>query len=142
MDTDLVTIGCVIVLIALGRRIVEAFVRAYEVKAQMRLQAPQQDNAATERLGHDLRSELAQLRDTSTQFALSMDHTLKRIEQRVEFLERKTGLIGASPSVPDPPMPRAANFQQTNVNNGTLQERLDAEPQVDASPQQIVAQIK
>jgi phage shock protein A len=37
-----------------------------------------------------LRQEVSQLRDTSTRFDVSLQHTLERIEQRLDYLENKT----------------------------------------------------
>jgi hypothetical protein len=50
-----------------------------------------------------LRTEIAQLRETTTQHALSLQHSVERLDQRVEFMERKS--IAANEPVSIDPVP-------------------------------------
>jgi len=43
-----------------------------------------------------LRQEVAQLRDTSQAYDLTIDHQLQRVDQRLEFLEGKRGYVAPS----------------------------------------------
>jgi len=42
-----------------------------------------------------IRQELAQVRETSTQYALSLEDALQRIERRLDNLEQRVGAIEA-----------------------------------------------
>lgn len=74
------------------RKIIESMNRTRVEMAQLRSQ--QQGSASSQELAalrddvSALRRELQQLRDTSTQYDISFDSALQRMESRVEFLER------------------------------------------------------
>jgi len=46
----------------------------------------------------ELRGIVTQLRETSTQHALSLQHTVERLDHRVEFIERKLADTYATPN--------------------------------------------
>jgi predicted nucleic acid-binding Zn-ribbon protein len=74
-------------------------------RTRVELAKLQTQQKGTENVGHDLtlvREELAalrqqidDLRDTSTQYDLSFDTALQRMERRVEHLEQQQNRIGA-----------------------------------------------
>jgi len=59
--------------------------KADERRHQLAMQSQQSQSHHVE----TLQTELHQLRDTSTQFDVSLQHSLDRIEQRLEHLERR-----------------------------------------------------
>ena len=78
--------------------IVVLVLKSQERKLQIHLQMKQSHNALSDEQYRELRAELLQLRDMSTQFSLSMEHAVHRIDQRVENLERK--LFGRMETTP------------------------------------------
>jgi len=63
--------------------------KANERRQQLDIQARQSQDYAADARFAALQSELAQLRDTSTQHAVSLQHALERMEQRMEHVERR-----------------------------------------------------
>ena len=66
------------------RSMTEADIR----RQQLRFTA--QTNAASTSEIQQLRAEIAQLRETTTQHAMSLQHSVERLDHRVEFMERKS----------------------------------------------------
>lgn len=67
------------------RVVMQADIRKLELRREAQAsQAP----IASDELAQ-LRAEIARLRDTSTEHALSLQHTVERLDRRVEFLERQ-----------------------------------------------------
>jgi hypothetical protein len=88
-------LGLVAILMVFGTPLVLQFAKARERIAMMKMQAPQAPDQEIIRQLDALRQEIAQLRDTSTQFDLSHNNALERLEQRVSSLETK-GVATAS----------------------------------------------
>jgi len=69
------------------RIITEADIR----KQQFRFNSPPQTAVAPSSSEiQQLRAEIVQLRETTTQHAMSLQHAVERLDRRVEFLERKS----------------------------------------------------
>ena len=66
------------------RTVTEAGIR----KAQMSNDTMSQMNASSSAEIQKLRDEISQLRETTTQHALSLQHSVERLDHRVEFIER------------------------------------------------------
>ena len=73
--------------------------KSHDRKQQLDVLRLQQsrDDASAQRM-NAMQAELSQLRDTSTQFAMSLDHTLKRLEHRLEHMERRMNDVSESKS--------------------------------------------
>jgi len=84
------TLGVCIPLLAIGAGIVETITRSQERKAKIRLRAQQGTNEDLAQQIAALRQEVAALRDTSTQFDMSQEHSVQRLEERIGRAETKT----------------------------------------------------
>jgi predicted nucleic acid-binding Zn-ribbon protein len=92
------TIWVLIPLLAIGGGIVKGILNSQERRLELRLQAQQgQNTAVTEQIAA-LRQELAALRDTSTQFDVSMEQNVQRLEDRLGRLETKSTVQSITPS--------------------------------------------
>ena len=81
--------GISIPLLAIGSGIVQNILKSQERRMEMRLQAQQGKNEDVTRQLDALRAEVAALRDTSTQFDMSLEHSVERLEERVGRVETK-----------------------------------------------------
>jgi hypothetical protein len=88
------------IVFGVGGETVKQWLRSRERQLELRLQmAQEQNNKAGKADGSvmaevaALRAELASLRDTSTQYDISIEHTMQRIEQRVGRLETKSAVV-------------------------------------------------
>jgi TolA-binding protein len=67
--------------------VIQAFIKSSERRMELQLLSRQgADDAARQQL-EALRTEVAQLRDTTTQFAMSIEQTVTRLDQRVARIE-------------------------------------------------------
>jgi len=91
MDPNVTLIIPVIAVIALAViRIVKLVMQTDVRKLELRAQIQQQPGSiAGSGEVAALREELARLRDTSTQYDVSLQHALERIEQRLDHVERR-----------------------------------------------------
>ncbi len=64
--------------------------RSRETELRLKFEHQQTATGSSDKRVEVLQAELSQLRDTTTQFAMSLDHSLKRIEQRLDHLERRS----------------------------------------------------
>lgn len=82
-------IPIVAIVLAMGNKMLN---RILEHRERMinshRIQA-QPPNSEVSRQLEELRQQMIALRDTTTQYDMSIDQTLRRLEQRVEFLEQQ-----------------------------------------------------
>jgi uncharacterized protein YlxW (UPF0749 family) len=60
---------------------------------ELRLRGEQQIAAQTQAALDSLRAEMAALRDTTTEYDMSFDTALRRIESRVERVEQRVGQV-------------------------------------------------
>lgn len=81
----------VIVAICIGGSVMSDFFKHRSKIAQLHIES---QNKRTDTTGlasiEALRDEIRALRDTTTQYDMSFDSALQRMEQRVEHLERRT----------------------------------------------------
>ena len=111
-DTIWVFIPLTAIVLGIGSRVVLEIVQSSERRLQMKLQSKQGASGLTDDQMSMLRSEISQLRDTTTQHSISLQHSLERLEHRVEFLEHKS--IAATDSArPDQPSPPPVMTQTT-----------------------------
>ena len=92
---SIVAIGC-------GTGIITAWIqhrsKVAELKLQARAKVETNVQGALDALRQEMRAEIQTLRDTATQYDLSFDTALQRMERRVEGLERRIQEAQASPS--------------------------------------------
>lgn len=92
-------IGVFIPIIAIIGGISAAIVKRYfqykTRELELRMQSGQAADSDLARQIQELRKEVAQLRDTSTSYDLSIDHQLQDLEHRVHFIEDR-GIDAAS----------------------------------------------
>lgn len=97
---DAGTLGVFIPIIAVGGWIipvtVKSITKSQERRLAMRLQAQQGTNDETARQIAALRAEVAALRDTSTQFDMSLENAVHRLEGRVDRMETKAAVQTSS----------------------------------------------
>jgi len=72
------------------RTVMEADIRKQQMRFAQQPHNPAPMPAASTSEIAQLRAEIAQLRETTTQHALSLQHSFDRLDHRVEFLERKS----------------------------------------------------
>ncbi len=95
MDHD--AIWMLIPLLAIGGGIVKSILASQEKRLEMRLRAQQGQNEEVQQQIAGLHAEVAALRDTSTEFDVSLDTSVQRLEERVGRLETKTAVGAARP---------------------------------------------
>lgn len=85
LDAD--TLGVFIpisaIIFGIGSGIVKSVLKSQEKRLEMRLNAQQGKNEDVTRQLQALRKEIADLRDTSTQFDLSLENAVQRLAERV-----------------------------------------------------------
>ena len=89
MDAILPIIGFSIPILAIGGSIIQSILKSQERRMEMRLNAQQGKNEDVTHQIDGLRAEVAGLRDTSTQFDMSLEHSVERLEERVGRIETK-----------------------------------------------------
>ena len=90
MNPEVLAVLAVVAIISFTvRRIVKIVMDADIRKIELRHGGqPQGDGVSSSEL-QKLRDEIAQLRETTTQHALSLQHSVERLDHRVEFVERR-----------------------------------------------------
>ncbi len=85
------------IVFGVGGETVKSWLRSRERQLELRLKMAQEQNKKAGTADGSvmaevaaLRAELAALRDTSTQYDISIEHTMQHIEQRVGRLESKS----------------------------------------------------
>jgi hypothetical protein len=82
-------IGLVAVVMIFGTPWVVQFAKSRERIAMLKMQTQQTPDQDVMRQLDALRQEISQLRDTCTQFDVSHDNALERLDQRMRLLESK-----------------------------------------------------
>jgi len=77
------------IVLGIGSSIVKTIVKSQERRYQMRLDAQNAAVGLSDKGAQSLRDEIIRLRDTTTEHAMSMQHAIDRLEQRVAHLECK-----------------------------------------------------
>ncbi len=93
------------IVLGVGGGIVQSILKSQERRMEMRLQAQQGRDEDVTRQLEALRAEVAGLRDTSTQFDMSLEHSVERLEERVGRIETKTAPRPATISQPEESQP-------------------------------------
>jgi hypothetical protein len=88
------------IVLGAGGGIIQSILKSQERRMEMRLRAQQGQNEDVTRQLDALRAEVAALRDTSTQFDMSLEHNVERLEERVGRVETKVAAapVAAPPS--------------------------------------------
>lgn len=76
--------------------VIKMILRHEEQRERMRFQSTGAGNEAWRAEIETLRQELSRLRDTSTQYDVSIQHTLEDLQQRMERLEARRAVGGMS----------------------------------------------
>ena len=84
-----VSIPIVAIVLGVGGGIIQNVLKSQERQMEMRLRAQQGQNEDVTRQLDALRAEVAGLRDTSTQFDMSLEHSVERLEERVGRIETR-----------------------------------------------------
>lgn len=95
-------IGVSIPLVAIAGSIIQNVLKSQERRMEMRLRAQQGQNEDVTQQLAALRAEVAGLRDTSTQFDMSLEHSVERLEERIGRIETKTAPAVRSVAAPQP----------------------------------------
>ena len=90
-------IPIVAIVLGIGAGIIKTVLGTFERIQMAKLEAARTNVRAIDDGNENLRDEIAKLRDTSTQHAISLQHSVERLEQRVDFLEKK--VLAATTSV-------------------------------------------
>lgn len=95
------TLALMIPILAVGGWIipvtVKSVLKSQERRLELQMQAQQGRNDAAAQQIDALRQEVAALRDTSTQFDVSLEHNVQRLEDRMGRVEIKTASAQAAP---------------------------------------------
>jgi ubiquinone biosynthesis protein UbiJ len=88
--------GLAFVVFIFGGGVISRALKTWERRMELQAERQQgQSDAITQQL-QALRAEVAALRDTSTQFDMSLENSVQRLEQRVERLEIKSAARNAA----------------------------------------------
>jgi predicted nucleic acid-binding Zn-ribbon protein len=90
-------IPIVAIVLGVGGGIVQSILKSQERRLELRLQSQQGTNEEVTTQLKALRAEIAGLRDTSTQFDMSLEHSVQRLEERLGRIESK-GQSSISPA--------------------------------------------
>ena len=82
------------IVLGVGGSIVQSILKSQERRMEMRLQAQQGKN-------EDVTRQIDALRDTSTQFDMSLEHSVERLEERVGRVETKVAAAPMAASQPE-----------------------------------------
>ena len=93
------------IVLGVGSGIVQSILKSQERRLELRLQAQQGKNEDVTRQIEAMRAEIAGLRDTSTQFDMSLEHSVERLEERVGRIETRSAPRPAAVSQPEESQP-------------------------------------
>ena len=98
-------IPIIAIVLGIGKGIVNSVLQTYERVNMAKLQMRQSSVGPSDGQLSRLSAEIAQLRDTTTQHAISLQHSVERLERRVDFIETKTMMLSsAEPPAASPPL--------------------------------------
>ncbi|MBV9849741.1 MAG: hypothetical protein JO250_08735 [Armatimonadetes bacterium] len=94
--------GLAFVIFVFGGGIIRSVLHSWERRMELQAQRQQgQNDAVTQQLAA-LRAEVAGLRDTSTQFDMSLENSVQRLEERVSRIEARTAPRIVPPATEEP----------------------------------------
>lgn len=85
------------IVLGVGGGIIQSVLKSQERRMEMRLRAQQGQNDTVIHQLDAIRAEIASLRDTTTQYDLTNDHVVQRLEERLSRLETRTAARPATP---------------------------------------------
>jgi hypothetical protein len=86
------------IVLGIGAGIIKTITNSQERRLEMRLRLQQGQSSDVMGQIAALRQEIIALRDTSTQFDVSLEHTVQRLDERLGRLETKTSAKSAEAS--------------------------------------------
>ncbi len=89
------------IVLGIGADTVKRILQSQEKRLEMRLRLQQGQSDEVTRQLEALRAEIAGLRDTSTQFDMSLEHTVQRLEERVNRMETKNAPPSRAQTMPE-----------------------------------------
>lgn len=95
-------IPIIAIVLGVGNGIIQSILRSQERRLEMRLQLQQGQNDAVTQQLQALRAEVAGLRDTSTQFDMSLDDAVRHLTDRLGRIEKKVQMSGVTPTTEEP----------------------------------------
>ena len=99
---DPLTLGLMIpisaIVLGVGSGIVQSILKSQERRLELRLKAQKGQNGDVSKQIDALRAEIAALRDTTTQYDMTNDQLMQRLEERLSRIEIKTAAHAARPS--------------------------------------------
>jgi len=98
-------IPIVAIVLGIGAGVIKTIMGTFERIQMAKLEAARTNVRAIDDGDENLRDEIAKLRDTSTQHAISLQHSVERLEQRVDFLEKKVSAASMSVDATVEPAP-------------------------------------
>ena len=106
MDAGILALSIPIVAIVLGvgGGIIQSILKSQERRLELRLQAQQGKNEDVTHQLEAMRAEIASLRDTTTQYDMTNDHIVQRIEERLGRMETRLAVRQAEPRAEDQPL--------------------------------------
>ena len=90
------------IVLGIGSGIVQLVLKSSERRMELRLKAQKGQNADIVKQIEALRAEIAALRDTTTQYDMTNDHVVQRLEERLSRIEIKTASQTARPASEEP----------------------------------------
>jgi predicted nucleic acid-binding Zn-ribbon protein len=85
-------VAVVAIVFIFGGRVIKSMLSTWEKQMELRLQSQQGNSEETNKQIEALRAEVAALRDTSTQFDISLENTLQGMDDRLKRVESKTAV--------------------------------------------------
>jgi hypothetical protein len=98
MDFGQFSLPVMIIAIIYGARTIRQFIDSSERRFEIRMNAQRDESAADHAGIQALREELARFRESATQYDLSVEDKLKRLEDRMSFMEQRS--LAPRPAVP------------------------------------------
>ena len=91
---DALTLGIMVplsaIVLGIGSGIVQSILKSQERRIELRLKAQKGQNGDIAKQLEAMRAEIAALRDTTTQYDLTNDQIVQRLEERLSRIEIKT----------------------------------------------------
>ena len=91
---DALTLGIMVpisaIVLGIGSGIVQSVLKSQERRIELRLKAQKGQNGDVAKQLEAMRAEIAALRDTTTQYDLTNDQIVQRLEERLSRIEIKT----------------------------------------------------
>jgi hydrogenase maturation factor HypF (carbamoyltransferase family) len=92
--------GLIAVVLIFGGSLLRSALSTWERRMELQMQSQQGQSDAVKQEMAALRAELAAMRDTSTQFDMSLENSIERLEQRISHMETKTRTVPPSQETP------------------------------------------